>query len=163
MSCPTVSVTYLISCSLDNTKLQTLPYHLIDVDLSLAMCSNMNPARPDPAGAPHQSLATIDQFETWSASLLMLTTCLGYCSRITRGREGGRGRGRGRSRRRRDRDEVGYLMLLFTHCPARASNAVYTLILSTAPGIIGHGIGLAAPAYAAPAYTTHLAAAPVLK
>ncbi|EDV99581.1 GH12426 [Drosophila grimshawi] len=43
-----------------------------------------------------------------------------------------------------------------------------------APGIIGHGIGLAAPAayaapayaahsYAAPAYTTHLAAAPVLK
>ncbi|XP_033150331.1 cuticle protein 76 isoform X2 [Drosophila busckii] len=34
-----------------------------------------------------------------------------------------------------------------------------------APGIIGHGYGLAAPAaaYAAPAYTTHLAAAPVLK
>ncbi|KAH8255099.1 hypothetical protein KR026_009047, partial [Drosophila bipectinata] len=31
-----------------------------------------------------------------------------------------------------------------------------------APGIIGHGIGLAAPAYAAPAYTTHLAA-PVVK
>ncbi|XP_032588182.1 cuticle protein 21.3 isoform X1 [Drosophila mojavensis] len=32
-----------------------------------------------------------------------------------------------------------------------------------APGIIGHGIGLAAaPAYAAPAYATHLAA-PVLK
>ncbi|XP_032295974.1 cuticle protein 76 isoform X2 [Drosophila virilis] len=32
-----------------------------------------------------------------------------------------------------------------------------------APGIIGHGIGLAAPAYAAPAYATHLAAGPVLK
>ncbi|KAH8387314.1 hypothetical protein KR093_006258 [Drosophila rubida] len=38
-----------------------------------------------------------------------------------------------------------------------------------APSLIGHGIGLAAPAayaapaYAAPAYTTHLAAAPVLK
>lgn len=59
-----------------------------------------------------------------------------------------------------DRDEVGV-----SHAAvyALSSNAVCTLLLSTAPGIIGHGIGLAAPAYAAPAYTTHLAAAPVLK
>ncbi|KAH8416773.1 hypothetical protein KR222_003696, partial [Zaprionus bogoriensis] len=40
----------------------------------------------------------------------------------------------------------------------------YAAAPAYAPGIIGHGIGLAAPAaYAAPAYTTHLAAAPVLK
>ncbi|XP_023176447.1 cuticle protein 21.3 isoform X1 [Drosophila hydei] len=53
--------------------------------------------------------------------------------------------------------------------PAAAPIVKYAAAPAYAPGIIGHGIGLAAapayaaPAYAAPAYATHLAAAPVLK
>ncbi|KAH8362427.1 hypothetical protein KR200_007053, partial [Drosophila serrata] len=51
--------------------------------------------------------------------------------------------------------------------PAPAPVVKYTAAPAYAPGIIGHGIGLAAPAYAAPAYAapayaTHLAA-PVVK
>ncbi|XP_017041929.1 cuticle protein 21.3 isoform X1 [Drosophila ficusphila] len=53
----------------------------------------------------------------------------------------------------------GYL----AHAPIAAAPVLkYAAAPSYAPGIIGHGIGLAAPAYAAPAYATHLAA-PVVK
>lgn len=139
-------------------------YKIADLAVSLDWCRlvTCHVLKYEPSTTPsrpglHQSLATIDQFETWSASLLMLTTCLGYCSRISRGWD------EVWEKERETGMRWGSLMLLFTLCTAWASNALCTLLLSTAPGIIGHGIGLAAPAYAAPAYTTHLAAAPVLK
>lgn len=93
-------------------------YKIADLAVSLDWCRlvTCHVLKYEPSTTPsrpglHQSLATIDQFETWSASLLMLTTCLGYCSRISRGWD------EVWEKERETGMRWGSLMLLFTHCP----------------------------------------------